>query len=377
MRIVHFLDCGGHGGDAISALLIASEQQRMGHEVQMIIQRSGNSKGFLERAACEQVPAIEATDLEIGVHTTILKRLALFWRTLYPYAGDVLNFHTGGLYVRIADVLAMRLLPFKVRVATIHSPFNWGVYSDPTQPQKQWRRAVQLLDYVVCPSKSSVDVQLETGIPRQKVTICPNPIAINRINQGDRERVRRELNLSTNDMLVLFLARLDEEKSPIEVIRAFSAITERYPRLFLAMAGSGKLEHDCRQLIQKLGLQDRVFLLGYRTDTPDLLKAADVYMQPSIWESFGMSLIEAMAAGLPVITTRVGVIAELDQPEDSVLLVEARDIPGMTSSLDRLLTDPELRQKLADRGRTIAERFKERTVAQCYTDLYRSIHQAM
>jgi glycosyltransferase involved in cell wall biosynthesis len=373
LKIIHLINGTGHGGDAAVALLLAAEQRKLGHDVQIIIEHSSHSQEFLTRAAKEGVPALESPLLECDLPQGGRQRAINMLRTLAAHRGDVLHFHTGGLLLRTVDVIAARFVPYRARVVTIHSGAKWTIYSDPERPKGQWRRASALIDRIICPGRAVEASQLTAGIPGRKVYQQPNPVPLQRISAGRRDRVREEMRLTDDDILVLFLGRLDYEKSPIDVISAFGLVAAQFPQTHLALAGSGTLEEECSALIARLGLQSRIHLLGYRSDTTDILKAADIYVQASLWESFGLSLIEAMAAGLPVITTRVGVIADIDHAEDNVLVVKIQDPDDMACALCELIESPGRRQALAARGRDFAQMFDASVIAQQYIKSYQEL----
>ncbi len=369
LRIVHFLVCTGHGGDALAALAIAEEQRRAGHQATIVIERSEHSAVFVARARANGVPTVEAPLLRHGASPPTHRRALSVWRTLHGRPADVVHAHTGGLFFRIADVVALRLLRAPALVGTVQAPMGWDWWEDSAQAQQSWRRAARGFDEIVAPGANAQQIQRQAGIDRCRV--IHNPVAVDRIRAGDRSRARAELGLGDDDLLVLFMARLDEEKAPLECIRAFAAVAKAHPRAHLALAGAGALAGACADLVTELGMEGRVRLLGYRRDVADLYQAADIYLQPSWWESFGISFIEAMAAGCPVIATPVGVIPELGS--GAVRLVERDDIDGMSCALDELLGSVELRAAYADRGRTIADRFDQASIARDYLSLYQSV----
>jgi glycosyltransferase involved in cell wall biosynthesis len=168
--------------------------------------------------------------------------------------------------------------------------------------------------------------------------------------------------------LVLAVGRLIEQKDHRTLLRAFAVVRERQPEARLTILGSGPLEAETRALVASLGLGDRVVLPG-RLEIRDWLERADVFAHSSRWEGFGIVLLEAMLAGLPVVATRVSAVPEVVIDGETGLLVEAGDTESFAGALDRLLSDPEAARGLgtAGRERALAEfsvaRMTERTVA--------------
>jgi glycosyltransferase involved in cell wall biosynthesis len=373
VKIVHFLNSSGHAGDAQVALLIAKQQRAIGHDVHIIIEQSRHSALFLERARGEGVPATEAAALSYEHDIPTPRRAVEFWKALIRHPNVVLHMHTGRPLVRTADVLASRLLPVRARVATVHAPSDWSTYADPEERKKTWRRAAQGLDLVLCPSSYSRRLQLEAGLAPEKVKVQPNPVDIEQVCRGDRAGARRQLGVAEGELMILFLARLDDDKNPVDAICGFSQVAGAFPEATLVMAGSGNQEQACREAIASLGLDGRVRLLGYRRDTADLLRAADIYLLPTKWENLSMSLLEAMAASLPIVTTPVGGNLELMRSEESALFVDVGDTAGVASALGRFLADSELRRRLGARAYEAAQHFSLPNIAEQHIALYTSI----
>ena len=122
------------------------------------------------------------------------------------------------------------------------------------------------------------------------------------------------------------------------------------PEARLAILGSGPLEAETRALTAELGLAEVVVLPG-RTDIRDWLERADVFVHSSRWEGFGIVLLEAMLAGLPIVATRVSAVPEVVVDGETGLLVEAGDYAGLATHLESLLTDPERAASLGEAGR--------------------------
>ncbi len=168
--------------------------------------------------------------------------------------------------------------------------------------------------------------------------------------------------------LVIAVGRLIAQKDHATLLRAFALVHAKLPQATLAILGSGPLEAETRALAAELGLQDAVVLPG-RTDIRDWLERADVFAHSSRWEGFGIVLLEAMLAGLPVVATRVSAVPEVVVDGETGLLAEAGDHVGLAVHLEALLTDRERAAALGEAGRRRARaefsvgRMAERTQA--------------
>lgn len=372
MKIVHFLSCTGHGGDALAALALARGQQSLGHEVEIAIGSSGHSALFVERAKKEGIAAREVPDLPLLDNISKSRRVLSFRACMSKLAPDVIHLHTGGLAVRTADIIGARLVPAAARVATIQWPFDW---QPGTQlEQQQWRRMSRLLDRVVCPSTVAAEQQVSAGIALQKIAILPNAVDIGRIAAGDRSAPRREFGIAPSDVLVLFLARIEAQKRPMDAVKAFHRASKDVPQARMLIAGTGDLEEQCRQYVEENGLSGRVQFAGYRTDVPDLMRAADIYILPTAGESFGVTLVEAMAAGAAVLTTRIPPIAGEVVPEDCALFAPLGDVEEFAGAMSRCFASVEFRRTLSENARRAArERYALNVCAERHIALYCSV----
>jgi len=128
-------------------------------------------------------------------------------------------------------------------------------------------------------------------------------------------------------------------------------LLERVPFTHVVIAGGGDLEEYLRDLASEVGVADRVHVLGPRKDVPALMHAIDVFAMPSIWEGFGLVLLEAMAAGRPIVASRVATIPEVVVDGETGLLVPAGDPVALADALAQLAHDPALARRLGEAGR--------------------------
>lgn len=189
-----------------------------------------------------------------------------------------------------------------------------------------------------------------------KVRVVPNGVDVARLRQHrPRTEVRRELGLTPKTRVVGLVARLDHwGKGHREFFTALAALPEGYPVEALIIGG-GRREAEIKGLTAELGLAGRVHFLGQRDDIPDLLAALDIFVLPSHSEGVSLALLEAMAAGLPVIATAVGGLPEVVTDGDNGLLIPAKEPQALAAALERLLADPDFGNKLGENARRQVE----------------------
>ncbi len=171
-------------------------------------------------------------------------------------------------------------------------------------------------------------------------------------------RGRREFGWSADDFVLLDVARLAPEKGQRDLVQALPRILAEVPEARLLLAGDGPDREPLRRRAAELGVATRVAFAGDRHDVDALLAMADVFVFPSVAEGLGIALMEAMRAGRPVVSCAVDGIPEVVSDGVDGLLVPPARPEALADAIVRLHRDPELRQRLAARGReTVAARF--------------------
>jgi glycosyltransferase involved in cell wall biosynthesis len=187
---------------------------------------------------------------------------------------------------------------------------------------------------------------------------------------ASRIPVRAELGADSDDILVVAVGSLYPVKGHAVLIDAVAEMPTNM-RPLVAIAGSGFEEDKLRARIQERGVNDRVLLLGYRPDVPDLLAAADIYVMPSLSEGLPMAMIEAMLASRPIVASDAGGIGELIPSDEFGVLVPPGDPSALKEALLRVAAAPELRERLGEAGRRRAEgEFTADSMAEQYLRLY-------
>jgi glycosyltransferase involved in cell wall biosynthesis len=174
-----------------------------------------------------------------------------------------------------------------------------------------------------------------------------------------REEARTRLGLPDKDIFVYgTVGRLVETKGQEVLLKAFAKVYEKYLESWLILAGEGRLESELRALAVELNISERVMFLGYRTDIPEVLKACDVFVLPSIAEGLGLALLEAMASELPVIASRVGGVPEILNSSKLGTMVSPGSAEELASAMKVLHDTPE--EKRYEIGKTLRKRVLEK-----------------
>jgi glycosyltransferase involved in cell wall biosynthesis len=175
---------------------------------------------------------------------------------------------------------------------------------------------------------------------------------------------------------VLCVGRLIERKGQHLLLQAFSRLRRNAAcPVALTLVGTGDAEDSLRRLASELGVEHAVTFTGFvpRDDMPHLYRQSDIFVLPSQNEGMSIALLEALASGLPVVVTDVGGTEELVQPGVNGFVVPWADVEALSQSLEKLVVDPLLRQKLGNTSRAQAARFSWTTVANEYVSLLRAL----
>ncbi len=178
--------------------------------------------------------------------------------------------------------------------------------------------------------------------------VLPNAVDVNiipQLSRDEKQTLRRELVGDADRILILSVGRLTPQKGFDHLLQAFARMREKHPRAALVIAGTGRLLESLAAQIRVLGLDGHAFLLGRRDDVPRLLAAADVYVNSSVLEGTPVSVLEAMAAGLPIAATSVGDTPHL-LDSDSGILVPPAHPEALADALTSLLDNPKRRAAL-------------------------------
>lgn len=226
---------------------------------------------------------------------------------------------------------------------------------------------------VIAVSEAARAAYLETGWDRpDHVVTVHNGIALDP-PRATSQAVRAELGLGADALVATMVTVLRPGKGHEVAVEVVRRLLPRFPALKLLVAGDGPSLPDVRRLVEPLG--DAALLLGHRTDVLELLGASDVLLHPTSMDAFPTVLLEAGAAGVPVLATAVGGIPEIVEDERTGLLVDAPpSADRVAAQLERLLGDAELRARLGNAARA---RFDEHFTAERWAQRLRAVYDTV
>jgi glycosyltransferase involved in cell wall biosynthesis len=221
---------------------------------------------------------------------------------------------------------------------------------------------------------------IERGVPAAKLSTIPNGVDSSRfapIAETELDRVRSRYDLGDGPV-TLFVGTIMPRKGILDLVRAWDGADADGT---LVLAGEADLDEEytacVRAEARERGIEGRVRLTGFvpADDVPPLYSLADLFVLPSLEEGFGMTVLEAMTAGTPVVATRVGGVPRVIDDGEQGLLVEAGEVGALSKAITSLLDDRDRSQRMGRQAQCRAEAYSWRSVGKEFISVYRTVEQ--
>jgi glycosyltransferase involved in cell wall biosynthesis len=293
---------------------------------------------------------------------TARRRLRRLFVERPPDVVQTFLFHANVLGAAAAGAVPSTRVAAGIRVA---DPSRW----------RRWveRRACRHVDRIVCVSQSVADYcATRAGLPPSKLAVIPNGIDVDAWPAaGSLDSAA--IGLPPGRRLLTYVGRLHPQKAVDQLLAAAPQILQRLPDCDLVLVGQGPLRPRLEQQAASAGLAERVHFLGWHAEPGCVLAASALLVLPSRWEGMPNVVLEAMAAALPVVSTRAEGVLELLGPLAAAQTVDRNDPPALADRIVQVATDRSLAQDLGRRNRQrVAEHFSLRAMIQTYERLYAS-----
>jgi len=310
---------------------------------------------FLNEIEARKIPLAE-------YRITSLYRPRTFRQQL-RFAGDLRRnriqiVHSYNFHANVFAIPAARLAGTPIVVASIR---DTGTHLTPMQRRAQ-KFSCRLADRIVVNAEAVRQSLISDGYDPAKFTVIRNGVDLARFEQRHHPRLRRELGLPARAPVIAVLARLNRLKGVEYFLEAAAIVAARFPEARFLIVGDaavvrdgaivkGDYRRELERDAARLGLEGRVVFAGFRLDVPELLSEVAVSVLPSLSEGLSNTLLESMAAGVPVVATRVGGNLETVEDGRTGLLVPPCDAAALGDAICRLLEDGELAARFGEAGR--------------------------
>ena len=336
MHIVHCESSRGWGGQEIRVLEEAAGMLGRGHRVTLLCPYEAP---IYSAAAKYGVPAVALPIARKG-----LTGIGAMRAWLSRNRCDVLNSHSStDSWLAALSLLGLRARPALVRTRHISA-------SIPNNIASRWLYQSATHQIVTTGERLREQLIRDNRFRPESIVSVPTGIDLTRFVPGDRTQAKLRLHLDPAQAYIGIVATMRSWKGHRYLVDAFAGVKSGNTRLL--MVGDGPGRDNLREQVARLGLEERVLMPGNQADVTPWLQALDVFVLPSYAnEGVPQALMQAMAVGVPVISTPVGSIEELVQHEATGLMVPPQDADALRAAIERLLNEPALAQRLAQAAR--------------------------
>jgi glycosyltransferase involved in cell wall biosynthesis len=256
-------------------------------------------------------------------------------------------------------------------VATVHGK---NYYWEQRKRRVAYRLVSRLATLVAVSEDLKRFITGNVGVPPERITVIYNgQEVLPPIGVEEKQRLRDELGLKKDEKVVGVVGSLYPVKGHKYLLDAIPQILKIHPHTTFLIVGRGELELPLKEEVNRCALQNRVRFLGFRDDVSALLSIMDVFVLPSLSEGLSIALLEAMAAGKPVIATNVGGNPELVVDGETGFSVPPRDVDALAAKLCLILEDTDYARNLGENGRKrVQEKFSLQAMANNYQQLYQN-----
>ena len=368
-----------HGGTERFIVNFTRQLLDMGHEVHLIV---GKVDGPIEnRIAVHKVPVIK-----LGRFLKVLSFLLFSQRVLKRYQFDIIQgfgrtikqdiFRAGGgCHIEYRKNVLRKIRNPLLRYFRLYLPHQLLLlYIEKKQFSRgNFKKIVAVSDQV------KKELVSNYRVPEGDIETIYNGVDTDAFNPSNRKRyfgeVRKRFDIELNEKIILFIGTGFERKGLSFLMQAFAKIKDNYTNTKLLVVGRDNNVQKYICLSNELHLSKRVIFAGPQPDVKMFYAAADIFVLPTLYEPFGNVCLEAMASGLPVITTGANGVSEIMEGMDHLLLSDPGDIGDMARKIEFFLANDVERGKVAIAARKIAERYTISNNAQQFVNLYQTVSE--
>ncbi|MER3536302.1 MAG: glycosyltransferase family 1 protein [Thermus sp.] len=375
MRVLEILEATG-GGTARHVVDLCEGLARRGVEVHLAY--SPLRMDFIMREGLERLKEAGVRLLELPMrrapHPSDLWALWRLWR----YLKDEGPFHLVHGHSSKGGGIA-RLLGY-TGVKVVYTPNAFVTKSPTLSAVERWvyawveRALAHKTDVLIAVSQDEAKEAVRLGFHPERIYLIPNSVHLGPTSRPVEkgEELRKKMDIPVDALVIGFVGRLAPQKNPLLLIRAFALVQKKYPDATLVMVGKGPFEELLREEVKRLGLEGKVYWPG-AIDGRMAMRVFDVFVLPSDYEGFPYVLLEAMAEGLPVVSTRVGGSEDAILDGENGFIVPVGDPEAMAGALGRLLSDENLRRRFGRKSLERVQAFDVDKMVEATLEVYRAL----
>jgi glycosyltransferase involved in cell wall biosynthesis len=391
IKVIHIITRLDMGGSAQNTLLTALNHDPQRYSV-CLIKGSSHESAMTEeetQLVKDRLADGRKRGIEVIYLPSLVRRISPFndiksfvsiFRILRKLKPDIVHTHTSK-----AGVLG-RLAAWMARVPIIiHTPHGHVFYGHFGRSlSKIFLQMEKLLGTIthhqiaLTPEECNDYLRLKVSQPNN-TSVIHSGVDLHRFSKGEKQRTRKrkELGIPPDSLVIGYVGWLIPIKGVTYLVSAMAKVAERYPKSLLVLVGKGddkgEEETKLKEQVENLGLADKVLFLGWRSDVDEIMGSFDIFVLPSLNEGMGRVLVEAMAAGLPIVASRVGGIPDLVKNGKNGLLVPPEDASALEKAITVLLKDKSQRKGMGEAGEKMCRPYSAEAMVEKIDDLYREL----
>jgi len=388
IRVLHIITRMDRGGSAQNTLLTCQE---LSHKYSVVhahgLSHESKMTELERRSVDRQIEEAQERGLKDIVIPSLVRRIdpvrdffAFFsiLRVLIREKPTIVHTHT--YKAGIIGCWAAKMAGVPVIVHTPHGHVFFGHFSPLVTRLFMMIEKITafIIDRMVALSEGERKdyIAFSVSKPQQIVTIHSG-VDIDRFMKAsvNIEEKKRSLRLNPEGLVVGTVGWLLPIKGPMYLFKAMEIIWQTNPGIQLVYVGKGDLEEDVKKEAYRIGVSDKVAFLGWRDDIPEIMQILDIFVLPSLNEGMGRVLVEAMAAGRPIVASKVGGIPDLVKDGQNGFLVKPGDVIGLSSAIKKLLDDKKMREEMGRKGRAMAGDYSVEKMIEKIDALYTSLYK--
>ena len=359
------------GGSGVVATELGLELARRGHEIHFITYSQPvrlallNPNVHYHEVNVPEYPLFHYQPYELALSSKLVDMVKL-------YKIEVLHVHYAIPHA-YAGYMAKQMLKDEgidiPMVTTLHGTDITLVGNHPFyKPAVTF--SINKSDFVTSVSQSLKDDTLKLFNIKNEIQVIPNFIELDQIQKEDKTPCQRSVMANADERIITHISNFRKVKRIPDIIKIFHAIQKEIPAK-LMMVGDGPEKEKAEYLCQELGILDKVIFFGNSNEIDKILCQTDLFLLPSKTESFGLVALEAMACGVPVISSKAGGLPEVNKDGFSGYLSEVGDVKGMAKNALKILKDDNVLAEFKKNALATAQKFDIKKILPEYEDLYR------
>jgi len=358
IRVCHVITLLELGGAQQNTLFTLSHLDRTRFEPMLI----AGEGGILEEEA-KRIPLLPTAflpELVRGVNPVKdAKALFRMVSLMGQWRPDIVHTHSSK-----AGILGRWAAHLSGVPAAVHTIHGFGFHPEQGRAKNRLFRGLEaatskVTTHFLAVSQANLEAGIAFGLfPRGRVTLVRSGVDLSALKNGvSAGNLRSSLGIPPGAPIAGMVGCLKPQKAPVDWVRVAERVSRRVPSAHFLLAGDGELRGEVEREVSALGLGGRFHLLGWRRDIPKILKNLSVFVLTSLWEGLPRVIPEAMAAGLPVVATRVDGTPEVVCEGETGYLVPPHDLDRMAERVAELLGDPQAARRMGAKARSRLQEF--------------------